>query len=102
MAFITAFDSLFFWFDEMRYKDIVVYFCMTFYASDILKMHGLVWKPLMCLQDADLFSFSEKLKTVKVGVTAKTDAVIVKNGRLDIFSIPDIDLIRMRIMTFPA
>jgi hypothetical protein len=75
---------------------------MTFNTSDILKMHSLIWKPFVCFQDTYLFPFGEQLKMVKVGMTVKTNAIIIQDSLPDILTVPYINLIAVRIMAFPA
>ena len=56
----------------------------------------------MLLDKVYLLPVSKKLKTVKVGMAAKTDSIIIGNCLLEIIAVPDTDLVAVRIMTFPA
>ncbi len=86
MTFITTPYSFFFRQDQMRYRNILLNFCMTFYASDISKMQSLVRKPVMLLNKIYLSFVRQKLKTTEVRVTVKTDSIVISNCLLKIGS----------------
>jgi hypothetical protein len=56
----------------------------------------------MSFQNVYLLTFRQKLKMSEVGMAIKADRIVVKDGFLQVFAVPYIYLIGMRIVAFPA
>jgi hypothetical protein len=75
---------------------------MTFNTPDIQKMCCLIWKPFMSFKNIDLFPVGQQLEPVEISMAVKANAIIIKDGFLNIQTVPYINLIAMRVMAFPA
>ena len=65
-------------------------------------MRSLIGKPVMLLDQVYLLPVGKKLKTVKVGVTAQTNSIVISYSLLEIIAVPYTDLVAVRIVAFPA
>ena len=102
MAFIAAPDCLLTWQYQMGNKDAVVDLCMAFNTSYTDEVGSLIGQPFMFLKNIYLCPFGQKLKPAEIRMAIQADCIVVQDGFFQIFTVPDIDLIAVGIMAFPA
>jgi hypothetical protein len=56
----------------------------------------------MSFKNIDLFPVGQQLEPVEISMAVKANAIIIKDGFLNIQTVPYINLIAMRVMAFPA
>jgi hypothetical protein len=102
MAFIATPYCLLLRQDQVGNKNTVIYPCMALNTSDTTEMGSLVGQPFMFLQNIYLLPGGQKLKPGEVRMAIQTDRIVIKDGFFQIFTVPDVDLIAVGIMAFPA